>query len=116
MPQIVDAVRVPVIPAGGIADGRGIAATLALGPSGVKLGTAFLGCPETAVTPLYRARLRAGTDEAIEMTSAVAGRRARAMRNRFVPRWPIPRHWSFRCGRASPARYGKCRTKRYAPS
>jgi nitronate monooxygenase len=84
VPQIVDAERVPVIAAGGIADGRGIAAALALGAGGVQLGTAFLGCPEAAVPPLYRTRLRAGTDEATEMTSAFTGRPARAMRNRFV--------------------------------
>jgi len=84
VPQIVDAVRVPVIAAGGIADGRGIAAAFALGASGVQLGTAFLGCPETAVPPLYRARLRAATDDATEVTRAFTGRPARAIRNRFV--------------------------------
>jgi nitronate monooxygenase len=51
VPQIVDAVRVPVIAAGGIADGRGIAAAFALGASGVQMGTAFLGCPETTISP-----------------------------------------------------------------
>jgi nitronate monooxygenase len=84
VPQIVDAVRVPVIAAGGIADGRGIAAAFALGASGAQLGTAFLGCPEAAVPPLYRARLRAGTDDATEVTRAFTGRPARAIRNRFV--------------------------------
>src|SRR5436305_1500467 len=49
VPQVVDAVRVPVIAAGGIADGRGIAAAFALGASGVQIGTAFLGCPEAGV-------------------------------------------------------------------
>jgi nitronate monooxygenase len=84
VPQIVDAVRLPVIAAGGIADGRGIAAAFTLGASGVQLGTAFLGCPEATVSPLYRARLQAATDEITELTSAFTGRPARAMRNRFI--------------------------------
>ncbi len=84
VPQIVDAVRVPVIAAGGVADGRGIAAAFALGASGVQIGTAFLGCPEAAVPPLYRAQLRTATDDATELTRSFTGRPARAMRNRFV--------------------------------
>ena len=84
VPQIVDAVRVPVIAAGGVADGRGIAAAFALGASGVQIGTAFLGCPETTIAPLYRAQLRNATDDATEVTAAFTGRRARAIRNRFV--------------------------------
>lgn len=84
VPQIVDAVHVPVIAAGGIADGRGIAAAFALGASGVQIGTAFLGCPETPISPLYRARLRAAADDATEVTRAFTGRPARALRNRFV--------------------------------
>jgi nitronate monooxygenase len=84
VPQIVDAVHVPVIAAGGIADGRWIAAAFALGASGVQIGTAFLGCPETTISPLYRARLRAAADDATEVTRAFTGRPARALRNRFV--------------------------------
>ena len=84
VPQIVDAVSVPVIAAGGIADGRGIAAAFALGASGVQLGTAFLSCPETTISSLYRARLRAAADDATEVTRAFTGRPARALRNRFV--------------------------------
>jgi nitronate monooxygenase len=84
VPQIVDAVGVPVVAAGGIADGRGIAAAFALGASGVQMGTAFLACPEATVSPLYRARLRAATDEITVLTRAFTGRLARAMRNRFV--------------------------------
>jgi nitronate monooxygenase len=84
VPQIVDAVRVPVVAAGGIADGRGIAAAFALGASGVQMGTAFLACPEATVSPLYRAQLRAATDETTVLTRAFTGRPARAMRNRFV--------------------------------
>jgi nitronate monooxygenase len=84
VPQIVDAVRLPVIAAGGIADGRGIAAAFALGASGVQLGTAFLRCPEATVPPLYRAQLQAAADDATELTRAFTGRPARALRNRFV--------------------------------
>jgi nitronate monooxygenase len=68
VPQIVDAVRVPVIAAGGIADGRGIAAAFALGASGAQIGTAFLGCLEATLSPLYRAQLRAATDDVTELT------------------------------------------------
>jgi nitronate monooxygenase len=84
VPQIVDAVRVPVIAAGGIADGRGLAAAFALGASGAQIGTAFLGCPEASVSPLHLARLRSATDDATELTRAFTGRPARALRNRFV--------------------------------
>jgi nitronate monooxygenase len=84
VPQIVDAVRLPVIASGGIADGRGLAAAFALGASGVQLGTAFLGCPEVTVSPLYRAQLRGAVDDGTELTRAVTGRPARAMRNRFI--------------------------------
>jgi nitronate monooxygenase len=84
VPQIVDAVRVPVVAAGGIADGRGLAAAFALGASGVQIGTAFLGCPEAAVSPLYRARLRTAADDETEVTGAFTGRPARALRNRFI--------------------------------
>ncbi|MGC2199673.1 MAG: nitronate monooxygenase, partial [Stellaceae bacterium] len=84
VPQIVDAVRVPVIAAGGIADGRGIAAAFALGASGAQLGTAFLGCPEATVSPLYRAQLKTTTDDGTELTTAFTGRPARAIRNRFI--------------------------------
>ncbi len=84
VPQIVDAVYVPVIASGGIADGRGIAAAFALGASGVQMGTAFLGCPEATVSPLHRARLRAAADDGTELTRVFTGRPARAMRNRFI--------------------------------
>ena len=84
VPQIVDAVRLPVIAAGGIADGRGLAAAFALGASGAQLGTAFLGCPEATVSPLYRAQLRSAVDDGTELTRAFTGRPARALRNRFI--------------------------------
>jgi nitronate monooxygenase len=84
VPQIVDAVRLPIIAAGGIADGRGLAAAFALGASGVQLGTAFLGCPEATVSPLHRAQLRSAVDDGTEVTRALTGRPARALRNRYI--------------------------------
>lgn len=84
VPQIVDAVRCPVIAAGGIMDGRGIAAALMLGAAGAQLGTAFLGCPEATVSPLHRTALRASHDEGTRVTKAFTGRPARALANRYV--------------------------------
>jgi nitronate monooxygenase len=84
VPQIVDAVRLPVIAAGGIADGRGLAAAFALGAGGAQLGTAFLGCPEATISPLYRAQLRSAVDDGTELSRAYTGRPARALRNRFI--------------------------------
>lgn len=84
VPQIVDAVSVPVIAAGGIADGRGIAAALALGASGVQLGTAFLGCPEAQVETLYRRTLLGPRAAHTQLTSVLWGRPARAISNRFI--------------------------------
>lgn len=84
IPQIADAVSVPVIAAGGIADGRGIAAAFALGASGVQIGTAFLSTPESGIAAPYRDALLHGGEMGTELTRAVSGRMARALRNRFV--------------------------------
>jgi nitronate monooxygenase len=82
VPQVVDAVDVPVIAAGGIGDGRGLAAALALGAAGAQVGTAFLACPESAVHPLHRAALRSARADDTTITRAFSGRPARALRNR----------------------------------
>ncbi len=84
VPQVADAVNVSVVAAGGIADGRGIAAAFALGASGVQMGTAFLSCPESGVDPAYRAALLEGADDATQVTSVISGRPARGLRNRYV--------------------------------
>ncbi len=84
VPQVVDAVRTPVIAAGGIMDGRGFAAALALGASAVSLGTAFLRCPEAGTSAPYRAALRDARDEATTLTRAFSGRVARGLANRFT--------------------------------
>jgi nitronate monooxygenase len=84
VPQVVDAVRIPVIAVGGISDGRGIAAAFALGASGVQLGTAFLGCPEATVSAAHREALHRAADEDTRLTRVFTGRPARALRNRLI--------------------------------
>ena len=84
IPQIVDAVSVPVIAAGGIGDGRGIAAALILGASAVQLGTAFLACPEANIPDSWRNAMQTTSDDATRLTRAFSGRPARAMKNRYT--------------------------------
>ncbi|MDR3469272.1 MAG: nitronate monooxygenase family protein [Xanthobacteraceae bacterium] len=84
VPQVVDAVQVPVVAAGGIADGRGIAAAFALGAAGVQIGSAYLRTPESKVSPLGRAALAAATDDATVITNVMTGRPARGVANRLM--------------------------------
>jgi nitronate monooxygenase len=84
VPQIVDAVKVPVIAAGGIADGRGIAAAFALGASGVQIGSAYLRCPESKVSAAGRAALAEGRDDSTVITNVMTGRPARGVANRVM--------------------------------
>jgi nitronate monooxygenase len=82
VPQVTDAVSVPVVAAGGIMDGRGIAAALALGAEGVQLGTAFLATPESGAPPAHKRALRDGRETVV--TSAYSGRAARAIRTPLI--------------------------------
>jgi nitronate monooxygenase len=84
VPQVVDAVRVPVIAAGGIADGRGIAAAFALGAAGVQIGTAYLRTPESKASALGKAALAAASDDATVITNVMTGRPARGVANRLM--------------------------------
>lgn len=84
IPQVVDAVRVPVIAAGGIADGRGIAAALCLGAQGVQIGTAFLACSESGASELHRQALFSSQARHTALTRAFSGRLARGIRNRLL--------------------------------
>ncbi|HEY4263639.1 MAG TPA: nitronate monooxygenase [Schlesneria sp.] len=84
VPQLVDHVRVPVIAAGGIADGRGIRAAIALGAEGVQIGTAFLACDESAASPEHRRELFGPSRSDTILTRAFTGRLARTIRNRLT--------------------------------
>jgi nitronate monooxygenase len=84
VPQVVDAVSVPVIAAGGIGDGRGIAAAFALGASAVQMGTAYLFCPEANITHLHRQALKVAQSDQTAITNVFTGGAARAMVNRIA--------------------------------
>jgi nitronate monooxygenase len=96
VPQIVDAVGVPVIASGGTVDGRGVAAALVLGASALQMGTAFLTCDEAGIPEAYKQALLAAREQDTRITRAFSGRPARGIVNRFlrevgddVPPFPI---------------------------
>jgi nitronate monooxygenase len=84
VPQVVDAVKVPVVAAGGIADARGVLAAFALGAAAVQIGTAYLHCPEAQISPIYRQALKDKRDSETAITNVFTGRPARAIVNRFM--------------------------------
>jgi nitronate monooxygenase len=95
---LVRAVEVPVVAAGGIMDGAGVAAVLALGAQAAQLGTAFIPCPESGATETYRATLLAAREDDTSLTDRFSGKPARGLRNRYMretaadsfPRLPFP--------------------------
>jgi len=84
LPQIVRAVKVPVIAAGGIADAAGIYAATALGAAGVQIGTAFLLCPECTTSAPHRAALKSANAQHTAITNVLTGRPARGIVNRII--------------------------------
>ena len=84
LPQMVAAVRLPVIAAGGIADAKGVAAAMALGAAGVQVGTAYLLCPEAATTAVHRAALKSDAAQHTALTNLFSGRPARGIVNRLM--------------------------------
>ncbi len=90
LPQVVRAVKVPVVAAGGIADAAGVAAALALGAAGVQLGTVFLLCPEATTSAIHRAALKSPAARHTALTNVFTGRPARGIVNRVIrERGPI---------------------------
>ena len=84
LPQVVDAVNLPVVAAGAIADARGITAALALGAAAVQIGTAYLLTPQARISDLHRAALRAARDDGTRLTNLYTGRPARGLVTRFM--------------------------------
>jgi nitronate monooxygenase len=84
VPQVVDAVKLPVIAAGGVSDARGIAAAFALGAAGVQLGTAYLHCPEAKISTPHRKALARAGDASTTLTNIMSGRPARGIVNRLI--------------------------------
>src|SRR5512139_2490331 len=87
VPQVVDAVRIPVLAAGGIADGRGVAAALALGAKGVVIGTRFCAAKEAAAAPAYQRALVEGVDDSTVRTRCYTGKPTRTIRNAYNTEW-----------------------------
>lgn len=84
IPQIVDLVQIPVVAAGGIMDGRGLVAALALGAQGIQMGTRFLTANESGAHPVYKNALLESTEESTVITKAFSGRPARGIKNEFI--------------------------------
>jgi nitronate monooxygenase len=84
VPQVVDAVQLPVVAAGGIVDARGIVAALALGAEGVQMGTAFLVCEESGASTLHRKAILSGQVRQTALTRGFTGRLARGIKNRLL--------------------------------
>ncbi len=109
MPAIVDAVSIPVVAAGGIADGRGVAAALTLGASAVVMGTAFLRCPETKLHPAWAHALAKTTPEQTILSRAFTGKPARSIATDYVraalaPDAPTPAPYPVQRGLTTPMR------------
>ncbi len=84
LPQILRAVALPVIAAGGIADAKGVAAAMALGAAGVQIGTAYLLCPEATITPVHRLALKSEAARHTALTNLFTGRPARGIMNKVM--------------------------------
>ena len=84
LPQIVRAVKLPVVAAGGIADAKGVAAAMALGAAGVQIGTAYLLCPEATTSAVHRSALKSEAARHTALTNLFTGRPARAIVNRVM--------------------------------
>jgi nitronate monooxygenase len=84
VPQVVQAVKIPVIAAGGISDAKAVTAAMALGAAGVQVGTAYLLCPEATTSPIHRAALKSDAATVTALTNVFTGRPARGIMNRII--------------------------------
>lgn len=91
IPQVVDAVNVPVVAAGGIMDGRGLVAAIALGAEGIQMGTRFLAAIESSAHPAYQEALFSANETSTKLTKVFSGRPARGISNTFVKRFETSR-------------------------
>ncbi|KTD02213.1 NAD(P)H-dependent flavin oxidoreductase [Fluoribacter gormanii] len=89
IPQLVDQIDLPIIAAGGIMDGRGIAAALKLGSEGIQMGTAFLSCFESGIPEVYKRALLSQQQDNTVLTRAFSGKLARGIRNQFIDRMHV---------------------------
>jgi nitronate monooxygenase len=108
IPQIADAVSVPVIAAGGVGDARGIAAAFALGAAGVQIGSAYLHCPESKISAPHRSALKSVADDGTALTNVMSGRPARGIVNRLIrevgPLSPLAPEFPLAAGALAPLR------------
>jgi len=114
LPAIADAVKLPLVAAGGIADGRGIAAALLLGASAVQIGTGFLRCPEAGIHPAWAAALGRCAPEDTQVTRVFSGRAGRSIATGYVraataPGAPAPAPYPIQRGLTAPLRQGGLR-------
>lgn len=108
VPQVAGAVKVPVIASGAVADKRGIAAAFALGAAGVQVGTAYLFCPESKISAVYRKALTQAQDDSTAVTNLMTGRPARGIVNRLMrevgPLSTLPPEFPLSAGALAPLR------------
>ncbi|MGH3118397.1 MAG: NAD(P)H-dependent flavin oxidoreductase [Gaiellales bacterium] len=103
VPQIVDAVKVPVVAAGGVVDGRGLAAALMLGAQGVLVGTRLLATPEAVTADVHKQRVVGMADDETTVSSCYTGKPSRVLRNAYTDAWrgheseirPMPQQWEL---------------------
>jgi nitronate monooxygenase len=108
IPQIADAVKVPVIAAGAVSDARGIAAAMVLGAAGAQIGSAYLHCPESKISAMHRSALKSASDDGTAVTNLMTGRPARGIVNRIMrelgPINPIAPEFPLAAGALAPLR------------
>jgi nitronate monooxygenase len=108
VPQIADAVKVPVIAAGGVGDARAIVAAFALGAAGVQIGSAYLHCPEARISAVHREAIKSAGDDGTAVTNLMTGRPARGVLNRVMreigPVDPVAPEFPLAAGALAPLR------------